>query len=95
MSSRGREQRKVTMQKVNAEDTLENKPEVIWHLNIDQIDEISGNVSFTIAVLDAISVMGTACGNLEIKGRTLLRLASEAEKRMERVKEIMTASKIY
>jgi hypothetical protein len=94
MSSRGGEQGKVTMRKVNATGTMADKPEVIWRLNIDQIDEISGNVSFAIAVLDAISVMGTACGNLEIKGRTLLRLASEAEKRMERVKEIMTASKI-
>lgn len=80
------------MRKVNAESRMDDKVEKTWNLEINEIDEITSNVNFVIAVLNAISVMGIACGNLEIKGQTLLYLTSEAEEKMERVKEIIKGS---
>ena len=65
--------------------------EKTWQLDIDQIDEINSNVNFVIAVLDAIAAMGLVSGNAEIKGKTLLHLASEAEESMKRIKKIINA----
>ncbi len=63
------------------------------YLDLDMIDEINENVSFVIAVLEAIGIIDLSLEkNIEIRERTLLNLASEAEKKMERIKEIINAN---